>query len=137
MRVGVIGGGQLARMMIPAAIELGVDLRVLAETSGMSAALAADRVGDYTDVATVLAFAREVDVVTFDHEHVPQDVLRALVDAGVAVHPGPDALRYAQDKLLMRRRLSELGLPVPDWASGRDARRPRRLHRRSRRYVPS
>ncbi|GAA1840566.1 5-(carboxyamino)imidazole ribonucleotide synthase [Agromyces salentinus] len=116
MRVGVIGGGQLARMMIPAAIELGVDLRVLAEADGMSAAIAADRVGDYTDLETVLAFAREVDVITFDHEHVPQDVLRGLVDAGVAVHPGPDPLRFAQDKLLMRERLSELGLPVPDWA---------------------
>jgi len=116
VRVGVIGGGQLARMMIPAAIELGVELRVLAETEGMSAALAADRVGDYTDAETVLAFAREVDVLTFDHEHVPQDVLHALVDAGVRVHPGPDALKVAQDKLLMRRRLSELGLPVPDWA---------------------
>jgi 5-(carboxyamino)imidazole ribonucleotide synthase len=116
VRVGVIGGGQLARMMIPAAIELGVDLRVLAEAEGMSAALAEDRVGDYTDVDTVLAFARGVDVVTFDHEHVPQDVLHALVDAGVPVHPGPDALRFAQDKLLMRQRLSELGLPVPDWA---------------------
>ncbi|GAA1803992.1 5-(carboxyamino)imidazole ribonucleotide synthase [Agromyces neolithicus] len=116
MRVGVIGGGQLARMMIPAAIELGVDLRVLAEQGGMSAQLAADRIGDYTDTATVLDFAREVDVVTFDHEHVPQDVLRALVDSGVQVHPGPDALRFAQDKLLMRERLSELGLPVPDWA---------------------
>lgn len=116
MRVGVIGGGQLARMMIPAAIELGVDIRVLAEAEGMSAAIAADRVGDYTDLATVLEFAREVDVITFDHEHVPQDVLRALVDAGVAVRPGPDPLRFAQDKLLMRERLSELGLPVPDWA---------------------
>ena len=116
VRVGVIGGGQLARMMIPAAIELGVDLRVLAEQGGMSAGIAADRIGDYTDAATVLDFAREVDVITFDHEHVPQDVLRALVDAGVRVHPGPDALRFAQDKLLMRERLSELGLPVPDWA---------------------
>ncbi|WP_350347334.1 5-(carboxyamino)imidazole ribonucleotide synthase [Agromyces sp. G08B096] len=116
MRVGVIGGGQLARMMIPAAIELGVDLRVLAEADGMSAALAADRVGDYTDASTVLDFARDVDVITFDHEHVPQDVLRALVDAGVAVRPGPHALAVAQDKLLMRERLSELGLPVPDWA---------------------
>lgn len=116
VRVGVIGGGQLARMMIPAAIELGVELRVLAEAPGMSASLAADRVGDYTDAETVLAFARDVDVVTFDHEHVPQDVLHALVEAGVPVHPGPDALRFAQDKLLMRQRLSELGLPVPDWA---------------------
>ncbi|MFF2274884.1 5-(carboxyamino)imidazole ribonucleotide synthase [Agromyces sp. NPDC058126] len=116
MRVGVIGGGQLARMMIPAAIELGVDLRVLAEQDGMAAEIAAERVGDYTDTATVLAFAKTVDVVTFDHEHVPQDVLRAMVDAGIAVHPGPEALAVAQDKLVMRERLSELGLPVPDWA---------------------
>jgi len=116
VRVGVIGGGQLARMMIPAAIELGVDLRVLAEGEGMSAALAATQVGDYTDAATVLSFARDVDVITFDHEHVPQDVLRALVDEGIPVRPGPGALAIAQDKLLMRERLSELGLPVPDWA---------------------
>ena len=116
-RVGVIGGGQLARMMIAPAVELGVEIRVLAEQEGMAAALAATAVGDYRDADTVLAFAREVDVITFDHEHVPQQVLRALVDAGVAVHPGPDALRYAQDKLLMRTRLQEMGMPQPDWAA--------------------
>jgi 5-(carboxyamino)imidazole ribonucleotide synthase len=114
--VGVIGGGQLARMMIPAAVNLGLDLRVLAETDGMSASLAAVSVGDYRDLATVLAFAETVDVVTFDHEHVPQVILRELVDRGIRVHPGPDALLYAQDKLLMRERLTGLGLPVPDWA---------------------
>jgi 5-(carboxyamino)imidazole ribonucleotide synthase len=114
--VGVIGGGQLARMMIPAAVNLGLDLRVLAEADGMSASLAAVSVGDYRDLATVLAFAETVDVVTFDHEHVPQAILRELVDRGTRVHPGPDALLYAQDKLLMRERLTELGLPVPDWA---------------------
>ena len=114
--VGVIGGGQLARMMIPAAVCLGIELRVLAEGDGSSAALAASTVGDFADLDTVLAFADGVDVVTFDHEHVPQEILRALVSRGVAVHPGPDALLYAQDKLLMRERLTELGLPVPDWA---------------------
>src|SRR5512133_2840436 len=119
--VGVIGGGQLARMMIPAAVNLGIDLRVLAETDGMSASLAAVSVGDYRDLATVLAFAETVDVVTFDHEHVPQVILRELVSRGVRVHPGPDALLYAQDKLLMRERLTELGLPVPDWARVADA----------------
>lgn len=115
--VGVIGGGQLARMMIPPAVELGIELRVLAESAGSSAALAATAVGDYRDAATVLEFARGVDVVTFDHEHVPQDVLRSLIAAGVAVHPGPDALLFAQDKLRMRGRLAELGLPVPEWAA--------------------
>ena len=116
LTVGVIGGGQLARMMIPASVALGIDLRVLAETEGSSAKLAATQVGDYTDVDTVLGFARGVDVITFDHEHVPQDVLAALVDAGVQVHPSPEALFVAQDKLVMRERLAALGLPVPDWA---------------------
>ncbi|GEP28400.1 MULTISPECIES: 5-(carboxyamino)imidazole ribonucleotide synthase [Cryobacterium] len=116
LTVGVIGAGQLARMMIPAAVNLGIDLKVLAEADGMSADLAAVSVGDYRDLPTVLAFAKTVDVITFDHEHVPQEILRELVSAGVKVHPGPDALLYAQDKLLMREKLAELGLPVPDWA---------------------
>ncbi|CAN5285609.1 5-(carboxyamino)imidazole ribonucleotide synthase [soil metagenome] len=114
--VGVIGGGQLARMMIPAAVELGIELRVFAEGDGESAAIAVTQTGDYRVVENVLRFARGVDVITFDHEHVPQEVLRALVQAGVAVRPGPDALQYAQNKLLMRERVSALGLPVPDWA---------------------
>src|SRR5690606_12567783 len=105
------------RMMIAPAVELGIEVRVLAEQDGMSARLAASAVGDCRDAETVLAFAREVDVITFDHEHVPQAVLRALVDAGVAVHPGPDALQFAQDKLAMRARLQELGMPQPDWAA--------------------
>lgn len=120
LRVGVVGGGQLARMMIAPAVELGVDLRVLAEEPGMSAALAATAVGDYHHAQTVLDFARDVDVITFDHEHVPQAVLRALVDAGVQVHPGPDALAVAQDKIVMRRRLEALGMPQPDWAAVAD-----------------
>ncbi|HWM35368.1 MAG TPA: 5-(carboxyamino)imidazole ribonucleotide synthase [Pseudolysinimonas sp.] len=121
MRVGVIGGGQLARMMVPPAVALGIELRVLAETEGSSAAIATTAVGDYTDAATVLAFARDVDVVTFDHEHVPQHVLAELVAAGVAVRPGPEALAVAQDKVHMRERLSALGAPVPDWGVIRDA----------------
>ena len=121
MRVGVIGGGQLARMMVPPAIELGIELRVLAEIEGSSAAIAATAVGDYRDAATVLAFARDVDVVTFDHEHVPQPVLAELVAAGIAVRPGPAALAVAQDKLHMRERLTALGAPVPAWAAVHDA----------------
>ncbi|WP_156760937.1 5-(carboxyamino)imidazole ribonucleotide synthase [Microbacterium karelineae] len=114
--VGVVGGGQLARMMIAPAVELGIEIRVLAEQDGMAARLAATATGDYRDIETVRAFARDVDVITFDHEHVPQEVLRALVDDGVAVHPGPDALRFAQDKLVMRAKLAEIGAPQPDWA---------------------
>ena len=116
LTVGVIGGGQLARMMIPPAVALGIELRVLAESAGESASLAVTTVGDYRDAPTVLEFAAGVDVLTFDHEHVPQHVMAAVLAAGTPVFPGPASLLYAQDKLLMRERLGELGLPMPDWA---------------------
>ncbi|XPP27403.1 MAG: 5-(carboxyamino)imidazole ribonucleotide synthase [Leucobacter sp.] len=120
IRIGVIGGGQLARMMVPPAIHLGLGISVLAEVEGSSAARAADMVGDYRDPETVFAFAGTVDVVTFDHEHVPQPILRELEARGIAVHPRPEALQYAQDKILMRQKLAGLGVPVPDWATASD-----------------
>lgn len=115
--VGVVGGGQLARMMQPAAIALGLRLHLLAEEPGMSAAqvIADTVVGDYTDAASLRRFARSVDVLTFDHEHVPTALLRDLVDAGTAIRPGPHALVYAQDKAEMRRRLTGIGAPCPAW----------------------
>ena len=115
-RVGVIGGGQLARMMIVPAVELGFEIKVLAETENSSAALAATVVGDYTDAQTLTAFAQTVDVITFDHEHVPLALLRQLEASGVSVQPPSRALAFAQNKLHMRQRLSELGLPMPVWA---------------------
>jgi len=114
--IGVIGGGQLARMMIPAAVSLGIDIRVLAENAGESASIATTSVGNYRNVEEVLRFAEGVDVITFDHEHVPQEVLRELVARGISVQPSPDALQFAQDKLAMRERLAGLGLPMPEWA---------------------
>jgi 5-(carboxyamino)imidazole ribonucleotide synthase len=116
--VGMIGGGQLARMTHQAAIALGQSLRVLAANADDGAALvAADTaVGAHTDLDALLAFAKGCDVVTFDHEHVPGEHIRALVAAGAVVRPGADALLHAQDKRVMRERLTELGVPVPRWA---------------------
>ncbi|RLZ02440.1 5-(carboxyamino)imidazole ribonucleotide synthase [Kocuria tytonicola] len=116
--IGVVGGGQLARMMAPAATALGVELRVLAESPDVSAvaAVATAPTGDYTDLATLQRFAADVDVLTFDHEHVPTEHLQALEAHGVAVRPGPAALEHAQDKLVMRRAVEALGLPNPRWA---------------------
>lgn len=114
--IGVVGGGQLARMMIPAAEALGITIRVLAETDESSARLAATAVGDYRDWSTLRQFATSVDTLTFDHEHVPTDFLHRLLTEGVSVQPGPDALVFAQDKTAMRERLSTLDVPVPAWA---------------------
>ncbi|RRO12757.1 5-(carboxyamino)imidazole ribonucleotide synthase [Saccharopolyspora rhizosphaerae] len=116
--VGMIGGGQLARMTHQAAIPLGQSLKVLANSRDESAALVATNVelGHHEDLAALKSFAQGCDVVTFDHEHVPGDHLRALQAAGVSVQPGPDALLHAQDKLVMRRKLAELDLPVPPFA---------------------
>jgi len=116
--VGMIGAGQLARMTHQAAIALGQSLRILAGSPQDGAALvAADVVlGDHTSYGDLSAFAGGCDVVTFDHEHVPNELVRKLVADGHAVYPPPDALRYAQDKRLMRERLASLGVPVPRWA---------------------
>ncbi|MDQ3899237.1 MAG: 5-(carboxyamino)imidazole ribonucleotide synthase, partial [Actinomycetota bacterium] len=113
--VGMVGGGQLARMTHQAAVALGQSLRVLAAGAADAAALVAPDVvvGSHDDLATLRRFAEGCDVLTFDHEHVPTEHLRALVAEGVQVHPGPDALRHAQDKLVMRRRLARLGVAVP------------------------
>jgi 5-(carboxyamino)imidazole ribonucleotide synthase len=117
--VGVVGGGQLARMMAPPAIELGITLRVLARDRQDSAALVVPgtEIGDEDDLEALRAFARGCDVITFDHEHVPTAHLRALEAEGVVVRPGPDALEHAQDKLVMRRRLAALGVACPRWAA--------------------
>ena len=120
--VGIIGGGQLARMCQPPAVNLSITLDVLAEAPDSAAALVvpAAPVGSHLDVDTVLEFAKDCDVITFDHEHVPPEILARLVDSGVPVHPRPQALRYAQDKLAMRERLTELGIPCPAWARVED-----------------
>ncbi len=113
--VAVVGGGQLARMMAEPAAALGVPLRLLAEAEGVSAAqvIPDQVVGHHTDLAALLAVTEGATVVTFDHEHVPTEHLRALERSGVAVRPGPDALVHAQDKAVMRARLTELGAPCP------------------------
>jgi 5-(carboxyamino)imidazole ribonucleotide synthase len=110
-------------MCQPPAVALSITLSVLAESADAPAALVipSSPVGDYTDMEAVRAFASNCDVVTFDHEHVPSEVLAALEDDGVILHPSRAALVFAQDKLAMRRRLADIGIPCPSWAQVRDA----------------
>jgi 5-(carboxyamino)imidazole ribonucleotide synthase len=117
-RVGMIGGGQLARMTHQSGIALGLSLRVLAESANDGAALVTPEVevGAPDDTAALLRFAKGCDVVTFDHEHVPTAQIRAMEETGVPVRPGSAALLFAQDKLALRRRLAELSLPSPAFA---------------------
>jgi 5-(carboxyamino)imidazole ribonucleotide synthase len=115
--VGMVGGGQLARMTHQAGIALGVRFRLLADSADDSAAQVVHDVvlGDHRDLETVRRFAAGCDVLTFDHEHVPTAHLEALEADGVAVRPGSAALVHAQDKIVMRERLAEVGVPVPRW----------------------
>lgn len=117
--VAVVGGGQLARMMAPAATALGLHLRVLVEDAASSAAqVVVDApVGAAADPVAVEALVAGADALTFEHEHVPGGLLTELVDRGVAVRPGPDALVHAQDKIVMRTRLTGLRVPCPRWAA--------------------
>ena len=113
--VGMVGGGQLSRMTHQASIALGLSLRVLADAEHDSAALVANGVvvGEHTSLDDLRAFAQGCEVVTFDHEHVPGGLLEAMEAEGLRIAPGSAALRHAQDKLVMRERLSALGVPVP------------------------
>ena len=116
--VGMVGAGQLARMTFQASISLNVGFRVLAAGPEESAAQVCPAVqfGDYRDLDDLLSFAAGCDVVTFDHEHVPGPYLAALEQAGVVLRPSAEALRFAQDKLAMRERLTALGMPCPRYA---------------------
>lgn len=117
--VTMVGGGQLARMTHQAAIALGQRLRVLAERPDDPAAQVSPDVvlGSHTDLAALRRAATGSHALTFDHEHVPTEHLETLVAEGVNVLPPPGALRFAQDKLAMRRELSARGLPVPAFAT--------------------
>jgi 5-(carboxyamino)imidazole ribonucleotide synthase len=114
----MVGAGQLARMTCPAATELGVGFRVLADTAGDSAARVwpAVQLGDYRSLDDLRSFAARCDVVTFDHEHVPGTGLAALEQEGFVLRPGPAALHFAQDKLAMRERLTKIGIACPRYA---------------------
>ena len=111
-RVGVIGAGQLARMMVAPATALGVDLLLFAQDSQDSGAQITHHiVGDYTNLNEVLEFAEKCDVVTFEHELVPLSVIKGLEAAGVKVYPPSSAFIYSQDKAVMREKLKAFPAP--------------------------
>ena len=115
-RVGVIGAGQLARMLAIPANDLGIDFKVFAAIANDSAAQVSHYVlGDYTNIDSVLEFAKSCDVLTFEHELVPQTVIKAVEAAGIKVYPRAESFTFSQDKLEMRNKITELNLPNPKW----------------------
>jgi len=113
-RVGIVGGGQLARMLAEAATPLGIHVRVLAATEGECAGEVVPDVviGSPDDAEALRSFAATVDVLTFDHENVDHDALVQIERDGTPVRPGIATLRFA-DKAHQRREFAAAGLPVP------------------------
>ncbi|MDO5672134.1 MAG: 5-(carboxyamino)imidazole ribonucleotide synthase [Actinomycetaceae bacterium] len=119
--VAVIGAGQLARMMQSAAIELGVKLRVLAnDFNDPAAQVVRDTViGQASDPEKISMLAEGASVVTYEHELIGRDILDHLAPV-VRLAPTPQAFLYAQDKIAMRKRLSDANIPCPAWVQVRD-----------------
>jgi len=114
--LGVVGGGQLGRMLGEAAAPLGIDLVVSDPTPEAPASPVAREqvVGDFDDEETIRAVAERADVLTFEIELADPDALeRVSEETGTPVHPHPETLRTIQDKLVQKDRLSEAGVPVP------------------------
>ena len=114
--VGILGGGQLARMLALSGAPLGLRFRVLDTVADACAGQFAPLiVGDYRDEAALTQFAAQIDVATFDFENVPAESAQWLSDR-VPVFPNPRALSIAQDRLAEKNLFRELGIPVPDFA---------------------
>ena len=112
--VGVIGAGQLARMMVGPASALGVRLRLFAQNKNDSGAQICEHVvGDYKDLESLKKFAEECDVITFEHELIPLSVIKGLESSGVKVYPPSSAFVFSQDKAAMREKLHSY--PAPLW----------------------
>ncbi len=121
--VGILGGGQLARMLALSGAPLGLRFLVLDTVADACAGQFAPLiVGDYRDEAALAEFAARIDIATFDFENVPAESAQWL-NARVPVFPSPRALAVAQDRLAEKNLFRELGIPVPDFAdvSDRDA----------------
>jgi 5-(carboxyamino)imidazole ribonucleotide synthase len=114
--VGILGGGQLARMLALSGAPLGLRFLVMDSADDACAGQFAPMVvGDYTDQAALAEFASKIDVATFDFENVPAESGRWLAER-VPVFPSPRALAVAQDRLAEKTLFRELGIPVPEFA---------------------
>jgi len=116
LTVGILGGGQLARMMVLAGAPLGLRFELFDPAAdACSGPLAPLTVAGFDDLDALAAFAAKVDVVTFDFENVPASSAQFLAGR-VAVYPPPAALAVAQDRLSEKTLFQQLGIPLPPFA---------------------
>ena len=134
-RIGIIGGGQLGRMMTVPAKQLGFEVTVLEANPGCPAAqVGADQiVGSITDEAAIRELADQTDVLTWEIEHIPAELLLQLKAEGYNVSPDPWALLNIQDKLVQKQNLVLLGIPVAEHVELEDVELGQRLMYKSRR----
>jgi 5-(carboxyamino)imidazole ribonucleotide synthase len=120
--IGVLGGGQLGRMMAVTARQMGYRIVVLDPSPRCPTAQVSDGVvvGALDDLEAALHLARQVDVITLDTEHVPAEILAAL-DSIAPVRPGAAVLRTIQDRLVQKQFLDRIGMPQAQWAPVGDA----------------
>jgi 5-(carboxyamino)imidazole ribonucleotide synthase len=117
MKIGIIGGGQLGKMMAQKAKKMGFYVTVLDPTPNCPAAQVADKqiVGDFYDENKLRELAEESDVTTYDIEHIDAEVLKELFDKGHKIYPSPYLLDVIQDKLKQKDVLYKGGIPVPKY----------------------
>ncbi len=115
--VGILGGGQLARMLALSGAPLGLRFLVMdTEPDACASQFAPLLVGDYRDETALAEFAAKVDVATFDFENVPAEGAEWLADR-IPVFPNPGALAIAQDRMAEKSLFRELDIPVPEFAA--------------------
>ncbi len=118
MHVGIVGGGQLGRMLALAGHDLGISCTTLDPASDSPASQVAPAiVGAYHDRDSLLALADGADVITYEFENVPAESTRFLAERGVPLYPPPEALEVSQDRLAEKTLFTEVGLPVPMFAA--------------------
>ncbi len=120
--LGIIGGGQLARMTAMSALQLGCNVVVLERNPSSPAATLATHslVGDWNTIEALLELAAQVDVITLENEFVDANHLRALEDAGHTVYPSSHTLGLVQDKFTQKQTLQAVGLPIPQMCATAD-----------------
>ncbi|MCK5549559.1 MAG: ATP-grasp domain-containing protein, partial [Hyphomicrobiaceae bacterium] len=115
--IGILGGGQLGRMLILAAARLGFKCHVYTDVTGPACDVAASSmIGAFDDAAKLAAFAADVDVVTYEFENVPLSAA-AAVERIKPVRPGSKSLEASQDRLVEKRFISKLGIPIAPFAA--------------------